>query len=55
VPGLRALVNAPDVNDQKGKNMKIIAILILLLLGAVLAARAAQRRRARMHRVTSPT
>jgi hypothetical protein len=34
--------------------MKIVAVLIVLLLGAVLAVRAAQRRRARMHRVTPP-
>jgi phage tail sheath protein FI len=52
--GLRAPVNEPDLNDQKGKNMKIIAILVLLLLGAVLAARAARRRRARMHPVMPP-
>jgi hypothetical protein len=49
--GLSSPVNEPDLNDQKGKNMKIIAVLIVLLLGAVLAVRAAQRRRQRMHRV----
>jgi hypothetical protein len=32
--------------------MKNVAILVLLLFGAVFAGRAAQRRRARMHRVT---
>ena len=47
-------VNEPGLNDQQCKNMKIIAILIVLLLGAVLAVRAARLRRARMHRVIPP-
>jgi phage tail sheath protein FI len=49
--GLGGPVNEPDLNDQKCKNMKIIAILIVLLLGTVLAVRAARRRRQRMRRV----
>jgi phage tail sheath protein FI len=49
--GLRGPVNEPNLNDQKCKNMKIMAILIVLLLGTVLAVRAARRRRQRMHRV----
>jgi phage tail sheath protein FI len=49
--GLRGPVKEPDLDDQKRKNMKIIAILTVLLLGTVLAVRAARRRRRRMHRV----
>jgi hypothetical protein len=49
--GLRRPVNDPDLKHEKCTNMKIIAILIVLVLGAVLAVREAQRRRQRMHRV----
>jgi hypothetical protein len=58
IPGVATSITAyvgfglrGPVNEQKCKNMKIIAILIVLLLGAVLAVRAARRRRQRMHRV----
>jgi phage tail sheath protein FI len=49
--GLRGPVNDPGLNDQKCKNMKIIAILIVLLLGTGFAVRAARRRRQKIHRV----
>jgi phage tail sheath protein FI len=48
--GLRRVVNEPDPNGQKCKNMKTVAILIVLLLGAIFAVRVARRRRQRMHR-----
>jgi hypothetical protein len=48
IPGV---ATSNDRNDQKCKNMKTIAILTLLLLGAVLVVGAARRRRQRMHRV----
>jgi hypothetical protein len=51
--GLRGPVNNAEPNDQNCKNTKIIAIVIVLLLGAVLAVRAAHRCRQRMHRVSN--
>lgn len=47
IPG----VATSDLNDQKCKNIKVIAILIVALLGVVLAVRTLQRRRQRKDRV----